>query len=326
MKEVARLAGVSTMTVSRALTSPGRLSEQTLRRVREVIDRIGYVPNRVAGNLSSDRTTLVALIVPNLRNAILAETIKGINDVLFKHDFQLMISDCANSPVIEEKLVRTYLAQQVCGIILHNTMHTPGTKTVLRAAGIPCVETGNLIASPLDMIVSYSNSAAGSAMARHFAERGYRRPGLITLKIRDRERIRAARRGFLAGLRTAGLSIDRNAILEVDAGLESAGKGMAQLLEAAPRTDAVYLVGDVLAAGALFECQRRGLRVPDDIALASSDDSEWLANLIPAMTTVRYPRYEIGVQAAQAIVDSALGRRHPLRLDLGFEILQRQST
>lgn len=327
MKTVGSMAGVSAMTVSRALRDPSSVSEGVLERIKAVIDRLGYVPNRVAGSLSSNRTTHVALIVPSLRTAIHAEMIQGISDVLRRHHFQLMISDCGNSMELEESQIRTYLAQRVCGIILHNTRHTEAAVRILTHAGMPCVETGDLSRKPVDSVVSYSNRAAGTAMAAHFVAAGYTRIAFASLHVKNRERISALRNGFVAGLRKAGISIPPELLVEVGAGLKNGAAALSRILDIAPRTQAIFFAGDVLAAGAVFECQRRGLEIPTRIAIANSDDSELIQNMVPMVTSIHYPRYEIGVRAAEIVVQrSQDGRAEPLVQDVGFSVVKRGST
>ncbi|PLQ00378.1 LacI family DNA-binding transcriptional regulator [Cupriavidus pauculus] len=327
MKEVARLAGVSPMTVSRALSTPHLVKPETLEQVQSVIRAVGYVPNRVAGSLSSRRTSLVGLIVPSLRNALYAETIQGISDVLQRHGLHLMISDSGYCLEREEALISAYLAQRPCGLILHNTVHTEAARQMLQGAGVPCVETGNLAPHPVDMTVSYSNRAAGRAMAEHLVSRGYQRFGFASLRIGDNERLRERRDGFFEGLRAAGIAIDPAMVLEVGEGLESGSQAFAELIGRDASVQALFLAGDVLAAGAIFECARRGLRVPQDIAIAGSDDNDLMQQMIPPITTVRFPRYRIGVRSAELIV-GRLGDEtlQPASEDLGFEVVPRGST
>jgi LacI family gluconate utilization system Gnt-I transcriptional repressor len=327
MKDVARLAGVSPMTVSRAMRTPDAVSPKALARVRAAIERSGYVPNRVAGSLSSNRTTLVALIVPSLRNALYAEMIQGISDVLRRHDFQLMISDSGYSLDQEEKLISAYVAQRVCGLILHNTRHTARAAQVLQNSAVTCIETGNLASDPIDVAVSYSNYAAGAAMAEHLAGLGYRRMGFASLPVTGNDRLRERRRGFLTRLRKLGLPVDPGLVLEVEAGLESGSRALGRIVDTDPRVDAVFFAGDVLAAGAIFECHRRGLPVPGRIAVAGSDDNDLMQHMIPPLTTVRFPRYEIGVRSAEIIVARFMGEvPQPRIVDLGFEVMRRGST
>lgn len=327
MKDVARLAGVSTMTVSRAMRSPDSVSPHVLANVQSAITRSGYVPNRIAASLSSNRTAVVALIVPSLRNALYAEMIKGISDVLTRNNLHLMISDSGFDLAEEETLVSEYVAQRVCGIVLHNTKHTQRTVDMLRASATACVETGNLVTNPIDMVVSYSNYAAGKAMAEHLLLLGYRTFAFASLGVATSDRLRQRRNGFLAGLRKAGISIDPALILEVDAGLESGARALGRIVDTNPTVDAVFFAGDVLAAGAIFECHRRGLDVPSRIAIAGSDDNDLMQNIVPPLTTVAFPRYEIGVRSAEAIVARTRGLGAGLStVDLGFMVIQRGST
>jgi LacI family gluconate utilization system Gnt-I transcriptional repressor len=327
MKDVARLAGVSAMTVSRAMRNPESVSPTIRESVRRAIEKSGYVPNRIAGSLSSNRTSAVALILPSLRNALYSEMIQGISDVLLPNGLHLMISDSGLDLEEEEKLVAEYVAQRVRGIILHNTRHTPRTISILRNSAIPCVETGNLTTTPIDMVVSYSNYAAGKAMAEHLLSLGYRRLAFASLPVTRSERLRQRRNGFLAALRKAGVSIDAELVLETGAGLQSGARALSEILERAPDTEAVFFAGDVLAAGALFECQRRGLKVPSRIAIAASDDNDLMQHMVPPLTTVAFPRYEIGTRSAEMIVARSRGDAvESSRVDMGFAVIRRGST
>lgn len=327
MKDVARLSGVSKMTVSRALRAPDSVSPETLARIQEVIESLGYVPNRVAGNFSLNRTTAVAIVVPSLGNALYAATMQGISDILEPHGFQLMISDGGYSLEKEEKLIKMYVAERVCGIILHNTNHTEKARKILLNSGIACVETGDLCANPIDMCVSYSNFEAGLAMAEHLISLQYRKFGFASLPVSWSDRLSERRRGFVMGLERAGLSMDPRLVLEVEPGLESGAHALGRMLDLGLPLDAVFFAGDVLAAGAVIEAQRRSIKIPAQLAIAASDDNELMQNIIPSLTTVRFPRYEIGSQAAELIVNRSLGVPSETRcLNLGFEVIQRNST
>src|SRR5687768_5886485 len=160
MEDVAKLAGVSAMTVSRALRNPAIVTPDTFNRIKKAIETTGYLPNRVAGSLSSRRTNVIGLIVPSLRNAVFVETIQGVADML-GHQFDLMIAHSGYTLKGEEAAVLAFFSQRVCGIILHNTKHTPRVLRLVREAALPCVETGNLGSSaPIEMAVGFSNRDA----------------------------------------------------------------------------------------------------------------------------------------------------------------------
>src|SRR5258707_12060029 len=187
MSDIARHAGVSPMTVSRALSEPGTVSEKMRRKVDAAVRAFGYLPNRIAGSLSSRRSNVVGLIVPSIRNSLYATMIQAISDVLRANGLHLMIANSGHRLDDEEALVSALLAQRVCGLVLHNTAHSKRLRELLARTDIPVVETGNLAAKPIDMAVSYSNFDAARAMTSHLGRLGYRRIGFVTLPLRDND-------------------------------------------------------------------------------------------------------------------------------------------
>jgi LacI family transcriptional regulator, gluconate utilization system Gnt-I transcriptional repressor len=327
MRDVAARAGVSAMTVSRVLSDPDKVSPDVRSRVEAAVREIGYVPNRLAGSLSSSRSNVIGLIVPSIRNTLFADTIQGISDVLRSQGYHLMIADAHYSLAEEEALITAFLAQRVAGLVLHDTAHTPRAREAILRAGIPVVENGTLPPDPLDMVVSYSNRDAARAMTLHLHRLGYRRIALVTLPAARNPRSQDRRRGYLAALREAGLPEDARIMLEMPPGPPSGGEAILRLLGMEPRVDAVFFAGDVLAVGALLECQRRGFAVPGRVAIASFDDIDLLRQLNPPITTVRLPRNAIGRRSAEILLDRIQRpSRERFVVDLGFEIVQRAST
>ncbi|MEJ1975272.1 MAG: LacI family DNA-binding transcriptional regulator [Acetobacteraceae bacterium] len=327
MRDVAQSAGVSVMTVSRVLNDPDKVSEEMRLRVAAAVDAVGYLPNRLAGSLSSNRSNVIGLVLPNLRNSLYAETVGGISQALSRNDFHLMIAESGYRLDDERRVVEAFLAQRVSGLVLHNTDHAPGVRALIRRAGVPTVENGNLCADPIDMVVSYSNVEASRAMTLHLARLGYRGIGFVSLLIKDNERSRERRRGYLAALAELGRPRDERFILEMPPGLESGAEAVVRLMAQAPGLDAVFLAGDVLAIGALFECYRRGWSVPGRVALAGFDDMELMRHAVPTLTTIRLPREAIGTRSAELLLDRVQGRgQGAARVDLQYEIIQRQST
>lgn len=326
MTDVASMAGVSAMTVSRVLRDPSCVTPQTLSRIEAAIEATGYVPNRVAGSLASRRTNIVGLIAPSLRNSLFVETIKGVSDILGAAH-HLMIADSGYSLKDEEAAIRAFLGQRICGIVLHNTKHTSRSRAMLKEAGIPCVETGNLTSQPVDMAVGFSNHDAAMAMTGHLLKRGYSRIGFVSLPTKDNDRAAERRSGYLSALTIGAIAIDPALIIESPPGLRSGGEALIRLTQAAPDIDAVFLSGDVLATGALLEANRRGWDVPGRIAIAGSDDNELQECVSPPLTTLRFPRYEIGRHAAGLLLDRLSGRSSGQAIvDLGFEVVERAST
>jgi LacI family gluconate utilization system Gnt-I transcriptional repressor len=327
LKDVARLAQVSAMTVSRALRSPDKVSEDTRRRIAEAIAETGYVPNLVAGSLASNSSNVAAAIVPSMLNSLFTSMLHGMSDGLRRHGYSLMVGDSGYSLLDEERLIESFLAQRPCGMFLHSTSHTERAKQLLKRSGIPVIETGNLVRKPLHSVVSFSNFAATKAMTLHLAERGYRKIGFISLPVRHNERALDRRRGYIAALRKLGRDAEPGLMVEAAGGFEGGAKAFGQLVETQPDIDVVFCSGDVFAIGALFECQRRGWTVPARIAIAGFDDSELATQVVPTLTTLMIPRAEIGQTAARILLDNLGGRAvGPERVDVGFSIVQRDSA
>jgi LacI family transcriptional regulator, gluconate utilization system Gnt-I transcriptional repressor len=177
------------------------------------------------------------------------------------------------------------------------------------------------------MAVSYSNFEAARAMTAHLVRQGYRRIGFVTLPLRDNDRSKERRRGYFAALKELGLPVDPSLVLEAPGGFSEGADALARLLRVHPDLDAGFFAGDVLAVGALFECQRRGWAVPGRVALASFDDLDLLRHAVPTVTTLRIPRHEIGRRSAELLVSRLMGAPpERIRIDVGFEIVQREST
>lgn len=335
MSDVAELANVSSMTVSRALRAPDTVADETRVRIQDAIERTGYIPNRLAGSLSSQHTNIIGLIVPSLRNSLFAETIQATADTLGKAGFHILIAESGHSLEAEESLIAAFLGQRVSGVMLHNTAHTDRARAMLKSAQIPVVETGDLARDPVDATVSYSNFDAAKAMTEYLFGRGYRRVGFVSLDLDDNDRMRERRAGYAAALSARGVAYDEALVCEVPPGLAGGRDGLRKLLDDGSKPDAIFFVGDVLAVGAALECERRGISIPNDVAIASFDDLDILEHLVPRITALRLPRREVGIFAAEEFLERILGTglgpgqgtdQGAGRKDLGFDIIQREST
>ena len=326
MRDVALAAGVSLMTVSRALREPHKLTDETRKVVLHTIRKIGYVPNRIAANLASNRSSVVGLIIPSIQNSLYADTIKGTADVLRAGGLHLLLADSGYSLAQEEIAIGAFLEQRVSGLILHNTDHTPRALQMVRAAGIPVIETGDMGRRAIDMVTSYSNYEAAKAMTLHLAQRGYRNIGFVGLTVKSSSRARERQRGYFAALKLLGQARRQARVMEVAGGLTSGAHAMVDMLTADPSVDAIFFAGEVLAVGALFEAQRRGWKVPGRIAIAGYEDLDIVQHTVPRLTCLRLPRLEIGRRSAEALLQRLKGDPAPVRLNLGFQIVQRESA
>lgn len=323
---MAKAAGVSAITVSRALRQPDRVAEATRRTVLRTVERLGYVPDLVAGALASRRSRVVGAVVPTVAGAIFADTVQGMSDALHAAGYQLLLGASGYDLAQEQALVQAFVGRRVDGVILTGVSHAPATRRILADAGAPVVETWDVARRPIDMAVGFSNFQAARAMAQHLAARGYRRLAFVSAPPRRSDRSMARRDGFRAGAAESGLPLVEFAAAP-PAGMRSGADAVAALLERRAEVDAVFFVNDVMAVGALMECRRRGWANPDRVAIAGFGDFEVAAAVAPSLTTVRISGYEIGRRAALMLAARLAGERvSPAAVDLGFEIVPRESA
>jgi LacI family gluconate utilization system Gnt-I transcriptional repressor len=327
IRDVARLAGVAPMTVSRALSFPDLVSPETREKVAAAVAAIGYIPNRVASSLSSNQSRTIGAVIPTLRNSIPADFAEGFSRVLRAGGYQLLLGDSEFVPEDEEAIVIEFLARRVDGMYLTGSTHTERTRKLLRDNAVPTVEIATLPEDPIDMAVGFSNFDAAYVMTKMFAEQGYQRVALFTTFTKDNERQVERQAGYRAAVHEFGLDNHPGLVAELEMDLKAAAEQLRLLLARRADVEALFCTGDFIAAGALFEAQRLGIAVPQDLAIAGFEGLEIAENLNPSLTTVRIPRYEIGVRAGTMLLDRIAGREiEPRVVDMGFEIIERQST
>lgn len=327
MEDVARIAGVSPITVSRALNHPDMVSPATRERVMAAVEATGYIPNSVAGSLASRRTRVIGALVPTITNSIFADTINGLSESLAAAGYQLLLGATGYSLQEESRLIAAILAQRPAGLLATGLQHDKRGRTLLRTTDIPIVETWNTDGEPLDMAVGFSNFQACRAMVETLARRGARRIGFVCAPTTANDRAQQRLAGYRDAVRSLGLDSDPKLEREAKFSFHAGAECLLDLLADRPDVEAIFFANDILAIGALFECQRRGIRVPDDLAIAGFDDVELAAQVNPGLTTVRIPRYGIGREAARLILKRLEGEDvEPRLLDLGFEVVERRST
>lgn len=323
MEDVARAAGVSAITVSRALNTPEKLSPQTLRAVRAAVEQLRYVPNLTAGSLASNRSRTVAIIVPTISNSIFSDTVDGLAQALAPQRYQLLLGQTQYRAEEEAALVQAFLGRRVDGLVLTGVNHGRGVRSGLLRARIPVVETWDLSERPIHMAVGFSNLAAGREAALYLAGRGYRTLGFIG---GDDDRSAARLQGYREGARAAGLGAVAVALVPAPSTPAEAGAALATLAgHGLPR--ALFCSNDMLAAGAMFEAARRGITVPGQLAVMGFADLPIAVSIEPALTTVQVRATEMGHRAGEMLLQHLLrGSVSPRVENLGFAVVQRASA
>ncbi|ACA17066.1 transcriptional regulator, LacI family [Methylobacterium sp. 4-46] len=317
LADVAREARVGESTVSRVLRSHGSFSERTRAQVEAAVARLGYVPNRIAGTLASTGSRLIGIVIPSLTNIVFPDVLRGATGALDGEGFQSVIAVTDYDDDREEALVDSLLSWRPAGLLITGLEHNQGTVRRLHASGVRVAELLDLDGPGLDIVVGYSNRAAGEASARYLMARGYRRIAYLGHDLaRDR---RAGKRyaGFRAALAEAGLALHAEERITAPSSVEAGRHGLSALLARAPDCDAVYFSNDDMALGGYFHCLAAGITVPDRLALFGYNGLD-VGRLMPQpLTTIRTPRVEAGATAARLLCTDAPATR----VDLGFELI-----
>ncbi len=327
MVDVARRAGVATVTVSRVLHEAEKVAPATRARVEAAITELGYLPNLVARSLVAARTGMVAALIPTLDNSLHAEMVQAMDQRCAAAGLHLLIGCTAFSLEAEERMIRAFLARRPEAVYLTGITHGPATRALLGGSGVPVVEVANLPEAPIDMAVGYSSFRAAEAVLRHLIGQGHRRIGYVHSPIGANDRLADRRRAYFETLAGAGLERREAWCVESELSYAGGGEALARLREAAPELDAVFCSTDILAVGVLLECLRRGVAVPRALAVAGFDDLPIAAAIVPALTTVRIPRRRMGELAADLILRRLRGERVGEKvLDVGFALVRRESA
>lgn len=320
---MAKLAGVSPITVSRVFNRPEMVASGTLEHVRRVIERTGYVPNLLAGGLASRRTRFVAAIVPAISNQIFSESIQSLTDRLWESGYQVLLGTSGYPTSREESLLSAILSRRPDGLFLTGISHSAKSRRRLAAANIPIVEVWDLTPSPIDMLVGFSHEKVGQAVAEYLVGRGHRRFGVISA---DDARAEVRRMGFLSVLEKNRIDGVQTVHVPAPSNFRLGREGLARLLERGSLPRAVFCSSDTLAHGVLIEAQARGLSVPGDLAIVGFADLDFAAHTSPPLSTVRIDRPAIGRRAAEALLGRIEGRPVERIVDIGFHVMERGTT
>jgi LacI family transcriptional regulator, gluconate utilization system Gnt-I transcriptional repressor len=320
LHDVAREAGVSPITASRALSNPGLVSDATIARVQKAVELTGYIPNLLAGGLKSKRSLMVAGVVPTISVPQFLPTVQALTEALDAAGYQLILGQSGYDHSREEKLLNTMISRRPDAIVVTGLVHSAQARDQLRRVGIPVVETWDLSDRPVDMMVGFSHVKVGSAVAGYFLAKGWQRVGIAT---GNDHRAMMRHDGFVA---TIGHSVP-TAVVHAPSNLELGRRALGELLAQDPKLEAIHCSSDGLAQGLMVEAQARGLRVPQDIAVCGLGGADFAAHLHPSLTTVHIDGAAIGRLAAQLVIDRCQVRpvAQPV-VDVGFRIIERQST
>ena len=307
--DVARMAGVSVATVSRALANPDVVTQETRQRVMAAVAQSGYTPNASARNLRIRRTMMALVVVPDIANPFFAEILRGIDARLSQHGYGLIIANLDNSPAKETRYVDLAYSGQVDGILLlcGRVPGLPGRD--MAGAGLPLVAACEQIHGARFPQVEINNRAAARQAVAHLAGLGHRRIAYLSgpgANILDQQR----RQGYADALADAGIAPDPALMFAGDFTFRAGAAAARRILDLplADRPTALFAANDEMAIGFLKAAHAAGCRVPDDFSVVGFDAIEYADYCEPTLTTVSQPRYQIGEQAAGLLVKAMISQ------------------
>lgn len=347
LADVARVAEVTKVTVSRYLREPAKVAAATAERIRAALASTGYVPNKQAGLLASGRSNIVAALIPNLSHSIFGETVQALSEALQAAGHELLLASTGYSPEREEEQLRALLGWAPLGLVVTGRHHTDGTRRLMadaHAAGTPVVEVWDYQldeASPFAQI-GFNHAQVGRAMARHLLAAGHRALAYVDSGVDTDFRAHERGAAFADEARRAGASIRLQRAAKGDP-FDAGRQALRELLSAGPdagstgnsvpgntalpgRPSAVACANDHLACGLLMQAQAQGLRVPQDLAVLGFGDFPVGRQLQPALSTVHPPSQQIGRATAQALLAALQSGSAPVGQALPWQLIVRGST
>lgn len=317
LQDIANLAGLNKMTVSRYLRDPAQVSQRSRELISRVMEENNYIPNRAPEILLNARSKTLGVLIPSFRNQIFADLLAGVESAASAHQYQTLIANYEYDPDREEREVLNLLSYNIDGLILTSRNHTERLIQYVRASGIPVAELMDLGGEPIDIQVGFDNEQAAMEMTNAFIDSAKRH--IAFFGSMDDPRDISRFRGVERALAVRGLTpvhIVPHAISSVALGRQL----FQQLRQSHPETDAIFCTNDDLAVGVLLECQSQRIAVPQEIAIAGFHGLELGRARLEKLASVVTPRYEIGRAAGDALIKRLSGGEAADRIDLGYQI------
>jgi LacI family transcriptional regulator len=324
--DVARLAGCSTATVSRAQNAPALVSAETRARVDAAIRQLGYTPNSAARALRSERSKMIGIIIPTLNHAIYASLVEAVQRRLAGEGYSLLVATYEWDLISEAQQVAMLIERGAEGLILVGERHHADLYGSIDAAGIPHINTYVFNPESQRPCVGIDNRKAADDITEFLLGLGHRRFGVISAATADNDRAATRVDGIADALARHGIALPPEAIVQRPYSISSGREGI-QILRALPAPPTAIICGnDVLAFGALIECREAGLAVPGDVSIVGFDNLDFTAHVVPPLTTMAVPAGEMGAAAARFIIDTLKGRPTPRKIRFEPNLIARRST
>jgi LacI family transcriptional regulator len=325
LEDVAKLAGVSLGSASRALSVPDQVKPKTLAQVKRAVEQLGYVSNGAARALASKRTRTIGAIYPTMYNPAFVESLHTLQQTLWAMNYQVVLAIHEYIPEREYDVVRAVVERGVDGVVLVGTAHEDRVFDLMRQRRIPLVLTWQLDEPRYGECIGFDNWRATYDMTREVLARGHKRIAVVCGYMAHNQRARQRVDGTADAMKEKGLLLSSDLVFETPFSIQGGRDAVRKIVGLEERPTALICHTDLQAIGALHECKVHGIRVPEDMSITGMDDIELAELMDPPLTTIRVPTKEIGILAARRIVELAEKRPNMEKLSVECTIVIRES-
>lgn len=302
LKDIAKIAGVSEMTASRALRNTTDVSKKTQARVKEAATNLGYVRNKIASSLASNNVDLVGVVIPSVKSYVFSEVLDGISEMLAPTKLRPVFGLTNYDLKTEEDVIIEMLSWRPSGLIIAGLEHSDNARKVLKNANTTIVEIMDIDNDPIQFCVGISHYEAGYEMARKILTKGHKNIGFLGTKMVLDYRAEKRFRGFKDCLKKHNISLMDQSLYTEGSSIEKGKKAAKEMLERSPDLHCIYCSTDVSAIGILMHCIETNIKVPEQLALAGFNNLSLAHGMPRKIATTDSMRYEIGRKAAQIII------------------------
>jgi LacI family transcriptional regulator len=323
--DVAKMAGVSTATVSRCFNSPDRVVDATRKKVQLIVEEIGYTPNFGGRALASNRSNTVGAIIPTMDNAIFARGLQAFQETLAENNVTLLVASSGYDPERELQQIRTLISQGADGLLLIGHARPEKTYDFLHRRQIPFVVTWNYRADSSSFNVGFDNRKAATQIAQQVLKFEHKRIAIITAHIEANDRARARLNGVRDAMKSSGIPIENLGVISTTNSLKSGGDAFEDFMSRTPRPTVIMCGNDVLATGAITRANEMVIKIPDEVSVTGFDDIDLAEVIQPNLTTVHVPHRRMGESAARLLLDIIDDKEGCESVELETEVIIRQS-
>jgi len=324
--DVARLAGVSTATVSRVINVPESVREKTREKVLQAMTKCNYKYNALARGFVTKKSNTIGLIIPTINNPVFSDSTLGVQEYADQKNIKVVLGNSYYQYSQEENLVKVLRESQVDGLIITTTNLKGDILKSLVDEDFPFVLLFSTIKSGPMSAVGIDNYRGGYEATEHLISLGHKRIGMVAGKFTMTDRSFHRWHGYKKCLRDHNIPYDKELLVQTDYSLSGGRDSIKKILGLNNPPTAAFCSNDYIALGATKGAREMGLTLPEDLSIVGFDDVQTASYMVPALTTIHQPAYEMGQRAAQILLQMIEKKSKPVQDMMDLKLIVREST